>query len=899
MDIDDDALRELEREHAREIEAAASAAAAGGGVDDDLDVDSSSAAMRMPDPATAMRMAQQLLNNIGKDDHDDFGGASHQDDDKDVLDELVMLEGEVKGQQRTGRSSSDAAMDGDDDANEAGSGDGEMDEDAMLAEAEAEAARLVEEEERQLNAKNNSSSIDVPPPTSKRSREPTPTRQQKPNAQVADGGTTVTESTTTVVVESRSFVAATAASTTTSSASSSSSSLSHLRSQLHSLKVEAVELKRSGQAQAALDTLRRYKAIQAQIESIERREDNANKDDNQAVNQQDANSSTSPSSISSRPTRPSPASSSSAGNASLAANSSIATPASQPSTLSTASTSPVSSSSSPDGSGGSGGSDSGGGGGSGKLSIRQSLEYEDLIQKLDAQIESLNSAMKMIVAEGSTIANSGGNNVGSSSSPTSTASGAVAPGSKQAKLLALQYFRAKTRSIKDRDLVMLAREKGLKPPMSHIETITVQQELAFPHLHEDCIEVSVLRAKDLQHSSATKHAKDLQPFVQVWLEYAVDLDGNTKNTSAHTSSAMKGASPCWEQPSSSSSASSPSPQSSSSSTQPSPSSSARWIIPLPYSRRTSQARESLRSSLKMLHRSRLIFSVQHKRSFLFSPVEIGRAEWRVKEFATRSEQRSTLKLRDPSTNSRSGELEVMVRMRRPLEGIDLREVPLQLWVVDEFVEEGTTTATTTTPQQTQHTHAAMNDQTAAPQKPRATATAPVPSSVTPSRSSSTTTVPSAPSTAAPSTNAAAASSSSTLASSSAVDLPPGLDLDNPHEIVHMISNDVLDAEVALIQAELEAARSKGDAELIESLEERLTAAQIQLQVLVAGVQAGKITLDAYLDSLRQSIQSQTKLAQALLKSNRKLDALRVMRRVKIMRDEVKNAEENQEELEEC
>ena len=81
---------------------------------------------------------------------------------------------------------------------------------------------------------------------------------------------------------------------------------------------------------------------------------------------------------------------------------------------------------------------------------------------------------------------------------------------------------------------------------------------------------------------------------------------------------------------------------------------------------------------------------------------------------------------------------------------------------------------------------------------------------------------------------------------------------------------------------------------LASVTKQFTAAAVLLLA-----EDGKLSLDEYLNSLRSSIVSETQLAIALNRANRKLDALRVMNRIKIMKKELETAEENKEELEQC
>lgn len=463
--------------------------------------------------------------------------------------------------------------------------------------------------------------------------------------------------------------------------------------------------------------------------------------------------------------------------------------------------------------------------------MRDNLEYDDLLSKLDAQIASLTASMKAVV-EG-----------------TGGSGGAVVAGSKNAKLLALQYFRAKSRSTKDRDLVLLARSRLLRPPQTHLEELTVQQELCFPELGDDEVGVVIERGADLHNRAATGDPKDLSTYVSMFVEYAVDMEGNYRAAGAHSTpiAKQKGPAPNWAH-------------------------TQRLALPIS---RTGGKQD--KTGLKRLLRSRLVFQVYHKR-FLLGSIEVGRAEVRLKELSLRSELRLALKLKDAKTAERTGELHVVVRLRRPFEGIDLRENKLSLIIVDEF-EDGAAAAA-----------APAHAPTPAPAP--AAAHTPAPPVV-----AAAAVAASPPVSASAPPVAAAASSSAGVSAAVGV---PAVDLSDPHDVVKMRSNDVLEAEVAALQTQLAHLAAHPDrAEEADALRDRLTAAQVQLQVLVTQVQHGKLSLEEYLAGLRSSIASESALAIALGRAARKEDAIRVLQRVKIMKAELQNAEENQEELEQC
>ncbi len=69
-------------------------------------------------------------------------------------------------------------------------------------------------------------------------------------------------------------------------------------------------------------------------------------------------------------------------------------------------------------------------------------------------------------------------------------------------------------------------------------------------------------------------------------------------------------------------------------------------------------------------------------------------------------------------------------------------------------------------------------------------------------------------------------------------------------IYKFVSNDVLEAEIARLQVELSTGKLNG-ASSADELQEKLQTANIQLTVLVAKVQSGKLTFEDYLAQLKQ------------------------------------------------
>ena len=469
----------------------------------------------------------------------------------------------------------------------------------------------------------------------------------------------------------------------------------------------------------------------------------------------------------------------------------------------------------------------------GGLTTKQSLQYEHLVATLTAQAKDLQSQVTQLLADASP----------SSSTPrpaTSNAS-AQATADRTHKLLALQYHRLLKRTQADIDLLHTASAKHIPPPTYH----TSDEKLTAIHEHTDVgdeqLQLHLLAARELD--AAASYSVTLQ-----W-------EGGGQVV-AYSSGGERGPAPEW---------------------------TCRW--PVVFGARS-------RAVVKAVQRSRVVVILYRQRMILGS-VEVGRGEMKMKELAGRCDRREWVRLKD-GEGKRVGEVCVEVRLRRPLERLDMREVNRQLLVIDEF-EQSAAQRLQPPPVQvaspSSASHASSNSPSSASPFPSSSSSSPATAqmAVQPLASAYPTYHPPSSSPAAP------------TSSSAHPPLPAGLtaaDLSDPHSILGMLSNDVLEWEIAThIPHTLQLARQRQDAAAVEDCMDRLTAAQTQLAILVQAVQAGKLTLDDYLSQLRESIQRDGLVARELMRRGRKEDAKLVIQRVQLMRNELKTAEENADELE--
>lgn len=120
----------------------------------------------------------------------------------------------------------------------------------------------------------------------------------------------------------------------------------------------------------------------------------------------------------------------------------------------------------------------------------------------------------------------------------------------------------------------------------------------------------------------------------------------------------------------------------------------------------------------------------------------------------------------------------------------------------------------------------------------------------------------------------------------------------PHLPVYLVSNDVLEAELTLCDVDMTRLQPAQEdyKEKMSELLQRKQMVQIQMDILVTHVQSGKLSLAMYLDRLRGAIKVESKVCILLKQRGDRQAALRVMKRVQLMKQELRGAEENSDQL---
>ncbi|CAI5709204.1 unnamed protein product [Hyaloperonospora brassicae] len=121
--------------------------------------------------------------------------------------------------------------------------------------------------------------------------------------------------------------------------------------------------------------------------------------------------------------------------------------------------------------------------------------------------------------------------------------------------------------------------------------------------------------------------------------------------------------------------------------------------------------------------------------------------------------------------------------------------------------------------------------------------------------------------------------------------PASIPVDDPHHLDLIVSYDVIDEELDRVGAKLPSSSERNAVEWGD----RCDSLVLKKQLLEIEMQTGKLTLDAYVGRLRSRISDDRILIAELLALNRRSDAARVLRRIKIMQKEIEGTEDSSDD----
>jgi hypothetical protein len=119
---------------------------------------------------------------------------------------------------------------------------------------------------------------------------------------------------------------------------------------------------------------------------------------------------------------------------------------------------------------------------------------------------------------------------------------------------------------------------------------------------------------------------------------------------------------------------------------------------------------------------------------------------------------------------------------------------------------------------------------------------------------------------------------------------------DPLSVEHLESNDVFEAEIQLSERKIQSIPKDSEDRFQEEL--RLQLLQTKMNMLVLKVQREELQLDQYLAMVKNRIYRDHVLSRYLYAAGRKQEAAQVLRRIKVMQQEVQNAESGEGEEEE-
>eukprot|EP00475_Leptophrys_vorax_P045202 TRINITY_DN930_c0_g2_i1.p1 TRINITY_DN930_c0_g2~~TRINITY_DN930_c0_g2_i1.p1 ORF type:complete len:900 (-),score=297.63 TRINITY_DN930_c0_g2_i1:567-3071(-) len=485
--------------------------------------------------------------------------------------------------------------------------------------------------------------------------------------------------------------------------------------------------------------------------------------------------------------------------------------------------------------------------------VKAKLEYQAILTRLSEQFNQAEADVKTIME--------------------------TAKGQPQSELPAIKRrlkaaVEIKARIIKDLDLVKAAAKEGLPPPVYHIENVMVERELYFPDIKKNEMVIHVKEGSDFKAPDGWTVSTSI-----LTVEFGLPSLPKVSKTSGTFENDDN----------------------------PKFDFKASFVLPPP---------NKIGRSFKF---AKVDFKITSPR-MLLGAVLLGEGEMKIGDLTDKCEIESEVPLKRKGRPV--GKLNVVVRIRQPFKGKDIREVATDLLVIDHFHEDPRLAASMTPvidPQVEAKVQRLRNKSSGKPEEPHGRSEpAPAPkaeksiAAPTPAveerpkpkpapaarEEKKEIEAPVQPKAARPPPPAALdrSLSSALISDSSAMgDTPAEIepsDWKRPHNMDLLVSNDVLQAEFDSVSTAIATARAK-KLNVDPSLEDRYKKCQLKMMLLQSQVEDGELTLPMYLQRVKDSIVYHTKLIKALKAANRLDDAKKCLARLKVMQDEVHNAENSE------
>ncbi|KAE9119588.1 hypothetical protein PF010_g7808 [Phytophthora fragariae] len=276
-----------------------------------------------------------------------------------------------------------------------------------------------------------------------------------------------------------------------------------------------------------------------------------------------------------------------------------------------------------------------------------------------------------------------------------------------------------------------------------------------------------------------------------------------------------------------------------------------YITEIPSSQQTFTFRLARsRGTMRLFEIKKAVFEVWKPGTLFRNPELVARAYQELTPLLTSCEINTHIPFLGSNRKPCGGDIEIVLQMRRPLKEKEIRVEMVEDLVIGDYVE----------PILSSPTHAPMPSVALEP-------------------------------TQTDTSGKGAASTSGRTPAMPEQPAPSAVSLDDPHHVDLIVSYDVMNEELEKVGAKLPSLTGSAAIELSD----RHDSLALKKQLVEIEMQTGKLTLEMYIERLHSHISADRGLISQLLASNRRLDAARVLHRVKIMEKELEGTEGGSED----
>ncbi|RHZ49946.1 hypothetical protein Glove_508g6 [Diversispora epigaea] len=426
---------------------------------------------------------------------------------------------------------------------------------------------------------------------------------------------------------------------------------------------------------------------------------------------------------------------------------------------------------------------------------------------------------------------------------------------------AMNFLRYKKAFVADLASLASYQKHDKDVPPFHFKEVTYNIENAFFDLSANDLEICIERAWNLGNKEV--NGKDVEAYVSWDIGWPLEGSQGAGNGKGDTSAAKRGMDPefNWKK-----------------------------IISI----------ERNRAFMRHVERKKATFEVFHYRGFLRKAISLGKAQVKLDPFIKKSEIHEVFELVDNNRRPTGGRLEIRLRLRHPLEKADIITKKERWLIIDEFNTNTNTSGLNTLVSTSQQISSPVSRpdslqdissqpdslQDASSTPTRKTSVSDI-STLTPKMSSQVST----PVSQKQSTHNVPPVIPSKESKSTEIDQN---ELERAEEELNsvdlMVSSKLLQQESELIDAQIVSLQTQ-QKPVPEDLLDRKSAIQIKMNLMEIQVQTGQLTIDKYMENVKNYIINCKKLALIFKKAGRLEEAKKLLSRSKLMESEVKEIEE--------